>query len=45
MIRSGGARGARHGHGRYGRTIARVTVDGRDAGEWLMHKGLGRPWR
>ena len=35
----------RTGVDRYGRTLARVTVNGRDAGEWLVLKGLARPWR
>lgn len=30
---------------RYGRTIARVYVDGRDLGEMLIAAGLGRPYR
>ncbi len=29
----------------YGRTLARVTVDGQDAGEYLIGLGLARPWR
>lgn len=35
----------RQGHDRYGRTLARVTVNGVDAGQWLIRKGLARPWR
>ncbi len=30
---------------RYGRTIAYVSVDGRDLGETLIADGLARPWR
>ncbi len=30
---------------RYGRTIARVYVDGRDLGEMLIEAGLARKWR
>lgn len=30
---------------RYGRTIARVYVNGRDLGEMLIGAGLGRPYR
>jgi endonuclease YncB( thermonuclease family) len=30
---------------RYGRTLALVEVDGRDAGEILIREGLARPWR
>jgi micrococcal nuclease len=29
----------------YGRTIAYVSVDGRDLGEALIAEGLARPWR
>lgn len=29
----------------YGRTIARVRVDGRDMGRILIDRGLARPWR
>ncbi|MFN3425746.1 MAG: thermonuclease family protein [Novosphingobium meiothermophilum] len=35
----------RRGLDAYGRTLARVTVNGRDAGEWLISRGLARPWR
>ncbi|MFN3425917.1 MAG: thermonuclease family protein [Novosphingobium meiothermophilum] len=35
----------RQGKDRYGRTLARVTVNGRDAGAWLVSIGLARPWR
>lgn len=35
----------RRGLDAYGRTLARVTVNGRDAGEWLIMQGLARPWR
>lgn len=34
----------RQGVDRYGRTLARVTVNGRDAGEWLIGQGLARRW-
>lgn len=30
---------------RYGRSIARVTIGGRDLGEMLIAAGLGRPYR
>lgn len=30
---------------RYGRALVRVTVDGEDAGEYLIARGLGRPWQ
>jgi len=29
---------------RYGRTLATITIDGRDAGEILITEGLARPW-
>ena len=29
---------------RYGRTLATVTVDGRDVGQILIGEGLARPW-
>lgn len=35
----------RLGPDRYGRTLARVTVNGRDAGEYLVRLGLARWWR
>ncbi|HQS69228.1 MAG: nuclease [Novosphingobium sp. 28-62-57] len=35
----------RQGLDAYKRTLARVTVNGRDAGEWLISQGLARPWR
>lgn len=35
----------RTGIDRYGRTLARVTVNGRDAGEYLVGAGLARRWR
>ena len=35
----------RQGQDAYGRTLARVTVNGRDAGEYLIANGLARRWR
>lgn len=35
----------RSGHDRYGRTLAKIYVGGRDAGEYLVRRGLARPWR
>lgn len=35
----------RQGTDRYGRTLARVTVNGRDAGAYLISQGLARRWR
>lgn len=28
----------------YGRTLARVLIDGEDVGEWLIAQGLARRW-
>jgi endonuclease YncB( thermonuclease family) len=33
------------GRDRYGRLLARVMVNGRDAGAYLIGQGLARPWR
>ncbi len=30
---------------RYGRTVARIQIDGIDLGERLMARGLAQPWR
>ncbi len=35
----------RQGKDAYGRTLARVTVNGRDAGQHLVRLGVARPWR
>lgn len=35
----------RRGVDRYGRTLATLSVNGRDAGEYLIRRGLARPWR
>lgn len=35
----------RLGHDRYGRTLARIYVGDRDAGDYLIRRGLARPWR
>ena len=35
----------RSGTDRYGRTLARVTVNGRDAGAYLVSQGLARWWK
>lgn len=45
FIASGTVRVERRGQDVYGRTLARVTVNGQDAGEWLISQGLARPWR
>lgn len=45
LVGTGTVRLERRGTDYYGRTLARVTVNGRDAGEWLISKGLARKWR
>jgi endonuclease YncB( thermonuclease family) len=45
LLSTGTVRIERRGQDAYGRTLARVTVNGRDAGEWLIRQGLARPWR
>ncbi|WP_324252007.1 thermonuclease family protein [Roseibium aggregatum] len=35
---------ARSGKDKYGRTLARVSVNGIDAGGILIVEGLARPW-
>ena len=35
----------RTGTDTYGRTLALVTVDGVDVGEWLIARGMARRWR
>jgi endonuclease YncB( thermonuclease family) len=35
----------RAGTDRYGRTLANLTVNGRDAGKYLIARGLAKPWR
>lgn len=45
MIASGPVQIDRHGVDRYGRTLARLTVNGRDAGAYLVRIGLARWWR
>lgn len=45
LFRTGRVGIERAGKDRYGRTLARVTVNGQDAGEYLMSLGLARPWQ
>ncbi len=45
FIRSGNLTVHRQGRDHYGRTLARVTVNGQDAGQHLIRLGLARPWR
>ena len=45
FLQSGPAKIQRTGKDRYGRTLARLTVNGRDAGDYLVSLGLARVWR
>jgi endonuclease YncB( thermonuclease family) len=45
LLRSGPVKVQRQGTDRYGRTLATVTVNGRDAGRYLIDLGLAQPWR
>lgn len=45
LIAIGTVRIERRGVDVYKRTLARVTVNGRDVGEWLIGEGLARPWQ
>lgn len=44
FLTTGSVRIERVGRDVYGRTLARVSVNGRDAGDWLIARGLARPW-
>lgn len=44
FLASGRATIRRTARDRYGRTLATVAVDGRDAGEYLIARGLARRW-
>lgn len=44
LVRRGPVKIQRQGLDQYGRTLARVTVNGIDAGEWLIRRGLARRW-
>jgi len=45
FVLRGRARIERQGKDRYRRTLARLTVNGCDAGEYLVSMGLARRWR
>ena len=45
FLASGPVKIQRTGTDRYGRTLARLTVNGRDAGQYLIARGLARQWR
>lgn len=44
-LKTGTVRIERHGHDKYGRTLARLSVNGQDAGRYLVGLGLARRWR
>lgn len=44
FLASGNVKITRLGQDRFGRTLARVSVDGRDAGAYLIGQGLARRW-
>lgn len=44
FLASGNVAITRLGQDRYGRTLARVSVNGRDAGAYLIGQGLARRW-
>lgn len=45
LMAGGGVALQRMGYDRYGRILATVSVNGRDAGAYLIARGLARPWR
>ncbi len=45
FLRRGLVKIERCGHDKYGRTLARVSVNGRDAARHLLSQGLARAWR
>lgn len=45
FVRGGEVKLERHGTDRYGRTLGRVTVNGQDAGAYLVSLGLARWWK
>lgn len=45
FLATGPVRIRRVGTDRYNRTLAHVTVNGRDAGQYLISRGLARGWR
>jgi len=45
FLSRGTVRLERIGADRYGRTLAYVSVNGRDAGQFLVAAGLAKPWK
>lgn len=44
LLATGPVRIQRRGQDRYGRTLATLSVNGHDAGEYLIAQGLARRW-
>lgn len=44
LLSSGSVQIERTGQDRYGRTLATLSVNGQDAGEYLIAQGLARRW-
>jgi endonuclease YncB( thermonuclease family) len=45
FLRSGPVTITRTGSDRYGRTLAKLTVNGHDAGDYMVRHGFARWWR
>lgn len=45
FLSSGPVTISRQGQDAYGRTLSRVSVNGQDAGQYLVSQGLARVWR
>ena len=45
LLASGSVSVFRQGQDAYGRTLARVSVNGQDAGQYLVQLGLARRWK
>lgn len=45
FLKRGPVKIVRLGKDPYGRTLARVSVNGVDAGDYLVSRGLAKPWR
>jgi micrococcal nuclease len=45
LLRAGQVEMERQGRDRFGRTLARLSIGGRDVGETLIREGLALPWR
>lgn len=45
LLRAGQVDLERQGRDRFGRTLARLSIESRDVGETLIREGLALPWR